>query len=184
MVYIGQTKSGEPRRVPMNSTLQKVLAELKTSQNTLSGGRVFLHDSRYLRRAFDRAVKAAGLSPFRFHELRHAFASRLAMSGCNDRGIMELGGWSSSPMLKRYVDISPAHLWQAVEGLTQNGNGSKTGSGLNVAVGVGSKLKKKLEREKGFEPSTLALARRQNMSKNNNLRLIPLQSLSRFIKDL
>jgi len=152
MVYIGQTKSGEPRRVPMNFTVQKVLAELKTSQNTLSGGRVFLHDSRYLRRAFDRAVKAAGLSPFRFHDLRHAFASRLAMSGCNDRGIMELGGWSSSPMLKRYVDISPAHLWQAVEGLTQNGNGSKTGSGLNVAVGVGSKLKKKLERERGFEP--------------------------------
>ncbi len=105
MVYIGQTKSGEPRWVPMNSTVQKVLAELKTSQNTLSGGRVFLHDSRYLRRAFDRAVKAAGLSPFRFHDLRHAFASRLAMSGCNDRTIMELGGWSSSPMLKRYVGM-------------------------------------------------------------------------------
>jgi integrase len=121
--------------VPMNFTVQKVLAELKTSQNTLSGGRVFLHDSRYLRRAFDRAVKAAGLSPFRFHDLRHAFASRLAMSGCNDRGIMELGGWSSSPMLKRYVDISPAHLWQAVEGLTQNGNGSKTGVGLMLQWG-------------------------------------------------
>lgn len=45
---------------------------------------------------------------------------------------MELGG------LKRYVDISPAHLWQAVDGLTQNGNGS----GLNVAVVEGSKLLK------------------------------------------
>ena len=58
------------------------------------------------------------------------------MSGCNDPTIMELGG------LKRYVDISPAHLWQAVEWLTQNGNGSKNGSALKVAVVEGSKLLK------------------------------------------
>ncbi len=144
MIYIRQTKSGEPRRIPLNSIVQKVLTELKTNQNVLPEERVFLHDARYLRRAFDRAVKAAGLSPFRFHDLRHAFASRLAMSGCNDRTIMELGGWSSPRMLKRYVDISPAHLWQAVEGLTQNGNGNgcKTGSGFNVIAAEGSKLLK------------------------------------------
>ena len=45
-------------------------------------------------------------------------------------------------MLKRNADISPAHLWQAVDGLTQNVNGSKTGSGLNVAVVEGSNLLK------------------------------------------
>jgi len=90
--------------------------------------RVFPHDARYLRRAFKRAVNQAGLSPFRFHDLRHTFASRLAMLGCNERTIMELGGWASPRMLKRYAHIAPTHLWQAVEGLTQGGTGSKTGS--------------------------------------------------------
>ena len=31
---------------------------------------------------------------------------------------MELGGWKSPRMLNRYAHLSPAHLWQAVEGLT------------------------------------------------------------------
>ncbi len=136
MIAIRKTKSGKPRRIPMNSDVQKVLTELQASQNPLPGDRIFPHDARYLRRAFDRAVKAAGLSPFRFHDLRHAFASRLSALGCNDRTIMDLGGWSSPRMLTRYVAHAPAHLWQAVEGLTQNGNGSKTGSEEKVETEV------------------------------------------------
>ena len=84
------------------------------------------------------SLKKAGLAPFRFHDLRHTFASRLAMQGCNDRTIMELGGWGSPRMLKRYAHVAPAHLWQAIEGLTRTGTGSKTGSvevrEVNVAV--------------------------------------------------
>jgi hypothetical protein len=88
---------------------------------------IFPHDARYLRRAFTKAVQAAGLGAFRFHDLRHTFASRLAMQGCNDRTIMELGGWESPRMLKRYAHIAPTHLWQAVEGLTAPPTGCKTG---------------------------------------------------------
>ncbi|PJA77728.1 MAG: hypothetical protein CO149_07905, partial [Nitrospirae bacterium CG_4_9_14_3_um_filter_51_5] len=136
MLYISKTKSGEPRRVPMNSTVQRILAELEASTKPKSEDHIFPHDARYLRRAFDKAIKAANLSPFRFHDLRHAFASRLATQGANDRTIMELGGSSSPRMLKRYVTLAPAHLWQAVEGLTQNGTGSKTGSELKVEAAV------------------------------------------------
>ena len=142
MMYIRQTKNGKSRQAPMNSIVQKVLTELKISQNALPEERVFQHDARYLRRAFERAVQAAGLSPFRFHDLRGAFASRLSALGCNDRTIMELGGWSSPRMLKRYVAIAPAYLWQAIEGLTKDGTGSKTGSGLNVPMVEGSKVLK------------------------------------------
>jgi integrase len=80
-----------------------------------------------MRRVFERAVKKAGLQPFRFHDLRHTFASRLAMQGENDRTIMALGGWKSPAMLSRYAHLSPAHLWKAVERLVQQ-TGSKTGS--------------------------------------------------------
>lgn len=136
VVNIRKTKSGKPRRVPMNSIVQRVLTELKATTLPKPGDRIFLHDARYLRRAFERAIKTAGLTPFRFHDLRHAFASRLSASGCNDRTIMDLGGWSSPRMLKRYVTHAPAHLWQAVEGLTQNRNGSKTGSKVRVETEV------------------------------------------------
>ena len=128
MMTIRKSKSGKSRRTPMNSTVQSILHNLQNQHSLQPMNRVFPHDARYLRRVFKRAVNQAGLSPFRFHDLRHTFASRLAMLGCNDRTIMELGGWASPRMLKRYAHIAPTYLWQAVEGLTQGGTGSKTGS--------------------------------------------------------
>lgn len=119
IMTINETKSGERRRVPMNSIVQKILLERQELSTPSQQDRIFQHDSRFLRRAFDRAVKEAGLSPFRFHDLRHTFASRLAMQGVNDRTLMTLGGWKSPRMLNRYAHLSPTHLWQAVEGLTK-----------------------------------------------------------------
>ena len=117
-ITIEESKSGESRRVPMNSIVQEILTALRLISPS-QGDRIFPHDARYLRRAFDIAVKEAGLSPFRFHDTRHTFASRLAMLGVNDRTLMTLGGWKSPRMLNRYAHLSPSHLWQAVEGLTK-----------------------------------------------------------------
>jgi hypothetical protein len=52
---------------------------------------VFPFYPRYLSRAFQRAVIKAQLAPFRFHDLRHCFASSLARLGANDRTLMEAG---------------------------------------------------------------------------------------------
>ena len=40
------------------------------------------------------------------------------MQGANDRTLMALGGWNCPAMLSRYAHLSPTHLWNAVEGLT------------------------------------------------------------------
>jgi len=119
VLTIHETKSGERRRVPMNSVVQTLFTEVRATQPPAATDRVFPHDHRYLRRAFAKAVMAAGLVPFRFHDLRHTFASRLAMQGANDRTLMALGGWKSPRMLDRYAHLSPAHLWKAVEGLAK-----------------------------------------------------------------
>src|SRR5262249_40900181 len=121
-------KAGDLRRVPMNSAVQRILTDLKEKSSPGQNDRIFPHDDRYLRRAFDRAVKVSGLNPFRFHDLRHTFASRLAMHGANDRTIMALGGWKSPRMLDRYAHLSPAHLWKAVEGLANRHVEEKTAS--------------------------------------------------------
>ena len=118
ILTIRETKTGDSRRIPMNSTVQCLLSNTQKSSNFSPQDRIFPLDARYLRRAFDKAVNASGLAPFRFHDLRHTFASRLAMQGANDRTLMALGGWKSPAMLSRYAHLSPTHLWKAVEGLT------------------------------------------------------------------
>jgi len=153
VLTVNETKAGDRRRVPMNSVVQSMLTNLKANAMPNPTDRIFPHDARYMRRVFDQAVKASGLAPFRFHDLRHTFASRLAMQGANDRTIMALGGWKSPAMLSRYAHLSPTHLWQAVEGIAQSETVTKTVTAEGESV-------ESLEREKGFEPSTLALARR------------------------
>lgn len=139
VLTIHETKAGDSRRLPMNSTVQSVLA--KPIASPAASHLVFPHDPRYLRRAFTKAVKKANLIPFRFHDLRHTFASRLAMQGANDRTIMALGGWKSPAMLARYAHLSPTHLWQAVEGLTQTRTVTETVTGANAGANEGAALK-------------------------------------------
>ncbi len=131
MMKIRETKIEEPRHAPMNSLVQRTLLELKETTKPKPSDHVFPFYPRYLSRAFKRTVVKAKLAPFRFHDLRHCFASRLAQLGANDRTLMEAGGWKSPAMLKRYVHLSPSSVWQAVEQLAQAGTGSKTGSGMN-----------------------------------------------------
>ena len=107
--------------------------------------------------SFDKAVTVAGVAPFRFHDLRHTFASRLAMQGANDRTLMALGGWKSPAMLSRYAHLSPAHLWQAVEGLTRMGTATTTATKVSAEQEETAKLLDEMVSRLGLEPRTLAL---------------------------
>ena len=130
---VRESKSGESRRVMMNSQVQTVLIGLSGRDNP--GGSVFVNvlgkpmDGGGLRKEFIQAVQKAGLEPFRFHDLRHTFASRLAMNGANDRTLQTLLGHKSQTMILRYAHLGPTHLWNAVEGLTKKGFGTGTKTG-------------------------------------------------------
>jgi hypothetical protein len=65
------------------------------------------------------ALKAAKIADFRFHDLRHTFASRLAMEGVDLLTIKELGGWKSLQMVQRYAHLSPSHRRSAIERLVR-----------------------------------------------------------------
>ncbi|HLB86722.1 MAG TPA: tyrosine-type recombinase/integrase, partial [Terriglobales bacterium] len=64
---------------------------------------------------FDRAVAAAGLHDFHWHDLRHTFASRLVMSGTDLRTVAELLRDSSLAMVMRYAHLAPDYRLAAVE---------------------------------------------------------------------
>ena len=153
IVTVQETKAWDKRRVPMNSIVLGVLLSVKQETDGEPTDRIFPYGARSLRRAFDKAVKGAGLVPFRFHDLRHTFASRLAMQGANDRTLMALGGWKSPAMLSRYAHLSPAHLWQAVEGLTRIG----TATNVSAEKEETAKLLEEMVSRLGLEPRTLAL---------------------------
>ena len=156
VLTIHETKAGERRRAPMNSIVIGLLSTLK-ADTPEPVQRVFPFQARYVRRVFDGAVKAAGLTPFRFHDLRHTFASRLAMQGANDRTLMALGGWKSPAMLSRYAHLSPAHLWKAVEGLAGVGTVTETVTEEKATEEETQKLLNLVVSRLGLEPRALAL---------------------------
>ena len=65
--------------------------------------------------AWKQARAAAGLHDFRFHDLRHTFASRMAMNGCTLAEIAAALGHRTLAMVQRYAHIAEGHAQAAAE---------------------------------------------------------------------
>lgn len=51
-----------------------------------------------------------GITDFRFHGLRHTWASWPVTNGTSLQELMQLGGWKSYEMALRYAHLAPVHL--------------------------------------------------------------------------
>jgi integrase len=116
-IHVRQSKNGKARAVPMNETIKSLLQGLpKTSEQVFpspkTGGRVV-----DVGRQFERAVKEAGLSNFRFHDLRHTAATRMADKGIDPFTLAYIFGWSDIRMAMRYTHSTNANMKQAVRSL-------------------------------------------------------------------
>ncbi len=114
-IRLKQTKNGKARALPFNETLWGLFSQFRTRQDVPW---VF-HDAegrryRDVRHAFDRTCEAAGMTDFHFHDLRHTFASWLAMKGIPLATVGILLGHTSPTMTLRYAHLSPQHLTSAV----------------------------------------------------------------------
>lgn len=61
------------------------------------------------------ALKRAGLSGVRFHDLRHTWASWHVQAGTPLMALKEMGGWSNLDMVLRYAHLAPDHLAEHAE---------------------------------------------------------------------
>ncbi|HSL05557.1 MAG TPA: site-specific integrase [Nitrospiraceae bacterium] len=119
-ITLYETKNGEPRGVPLNTAAGAALSALESDLHKRIG-RVFKRRDGsawgQIRTGFETAVERAGLSDFRFHDLRHTAASHLAMRGRPLKEVQEILGHKSFSMTLRYAHLSPRHLRTAVESL-------------------------------------------------------------------
>jgi integrase len=112
---VHQTKNNEPRVIPMNQTLYDELHQLPRGLHTPY---VFCHEngerSDEVKRSFTSPCRKAGIMDFRFHDLRHTFASHLVMNGIYLKTVQHLLGHQDIRMTLRYAYLSGEHLQAAV----------------------------------------------------------------------
>ena len=123
-ILLDQTKNGERREIPINGTLREALLEL--SQGTKERPRridipyVFYDPAngkayKDVKRSFHSACKRAKIKDFRFHDMRHTFASHLVMAGVDLTTVKELLGHKQLTMTLRYAHLAPSHKVKAVD---------------------------------------------------------------------
>src|SRR5258708_17329990 len=109
---LGTTKSGDGRGIPLNAdavgALESTWGQHARWCFTFSGQRIQQSST-----AWDKARRRAGIEDFRFHDLRHTWASWHVQSGTSLPELMELGGWKSYEMVLRYAHLAPEKLSEA-----------------------------------------------------------------------
>jgi len=109
-------KSGKTRYVPLNDEALSTLQHWQPSAEAMDwvfpahdGGRMMS-----IKTSWKRVLKSAAIRDFRWHDLRHHFASRLVMKGVDLNTVRELLGHSDLSMTLRYAHLSPEHKADAV----------------------------------------------------------------------
>lgn len=106
----GETKNGEALGVPLNdlavSVLQRRMGEQSRHVFTYRGKPI----NQVNTKAWKDALKRAGIANFRWHDLRHTWASWLRQNDVPTWVLQELGGWKSDVMVRRYAHMSVKHL--------------------------------------------------------------------------
>lgn len=112
VIRLLETKNDERRAVPISGPALEKLKRLSKVRR-IDTDLVFPHPSKpepvTIRTHWDRALKDAHISDFRFHDLRHSAASYLAMSGATLAEIAAILGHKTLAMVKRYSHLSDTH---------------------------------------------------------------------------
>jgi len=146
-IYLQKTKTNTARQIPINDDLQRLFERIRSKKDKpkkknvirLDGNPVENRSSKSeyvfnyhgrqvseVKRSFKKALEDAGIEDFRFHDLRHTFASHMVMRGASIKEVQEILGHKTLTMTVRYAHLSQEHKKKAVNLL----------NGLTASLGV------------------------------------------------
>jgi len=119
--WLNQTKNGTPRGVPLNSDAVEVLKQEVGKHPrycfTYRGKPITGPISN---KGWFAALDRVGLQNFRFHDLRHTWASWHRQAGTSCDELKDLGGWKSRQMVDRYAKFATENLRTAAARIERN----------------------------------------------------------------
>jgi len=118
-IHADQAKAGRSIGVPLNNEVIVLLRELQGNHSKF----VFTYKGKPVKKgntaAWRKALLKAGITDFRWHDLRHTWASWHIQNGTPVHILQELGGWSDIRMVQRYAHLSSEHLTPYADSLSQ-----------------------------------------------------------------
>ena len=116
-IHPDQAKARKAIAVPLNAEALAIVRSLQGKHAT----HVFTYKGNTITQVSTKtwymALQRAGIENFRWHDLRHTWASWHVQSGTPLFALQELGGWESSEMVRRYAHLAADHLAPYAEGL-------------------------------------------------------------------
>lgn len=116
-IHPDQAKARKAIAVPLNSEALEILRQRRGRHAT----HVFTFKGKTITQVSTKswyaALERAGISDFRWHDLRHTWASWHVQNGTPLFALQELGGWESAEMVRRYAHLAADHLAPYAEGL-------------------------------------------------------------------
>ena len=131
-IHPDQAKARKAIPVPLNAeAVNMILAQLgrhPTHVFSYQGNPI----TQVSTKAWYAALERAGITDFRWHDLRHTWASWHVQQGTPLHALQELGGWESVEMVRRYAHFSSEHLAPYADRLVALRDGSERVYGTNM----------------------------------------------------
>lgn len=112
-----QSKNRSAIAVPLNDVAIEVLKRQQGKHSV----RVFTYNGKPIKqantRAWGLALDRAGIEDFRWHDLRHTWATWQRQAGTPTHELQRLGGWRTGVMVERYAHLAPDYLAHAASRL-------------------------------------------------------------------
>ena len=119
-IHPDQAKSQKAIAIPLSAAAVIVLRE-QIGKHPVN---VFSYRGNPIRqvntKAWQAALQRAGITDFRWHDLRHTWASWHVQAGTPLHVLQELGGWESVEMVRRYAHLSSKHLIKYVDRMSSS----------------------------------------------------------------